>query len=153
MGREEFRVFDLTEILPDDLLADYPLLRYCQLCGHECIFQLWAACCGCDFTREKRGLLGVGPETVLEAFEEIEDNLQLRMATTLAMWIVDPPLPLHNDYNATLSRIKDIVACYDTKARVYFLGRRTTRDGPPVVQFLSRSGVCIEESSETTQKI
>lgn len=60
-SREEFRVFDLHGELDESNLDKYPLLRTYHTSGGEIIFQLWAACCGCDFTPDSNGLRGVGP--------------------------------------------------------------------------------------------
>ncbi len=87
--------------------------------GGEIIFQLWAACCGCDFTCERSELPAVASRTLLEAFTSIDARNDLITSDSLARWIVDCPSLHCTDYSVVYKHIHYVVPCYTEKARVY----------------------------------
>lgn len=68
---EWFRVIDLNANVPE---GDYPLFDMYNKHG-RIVFQLYAACSGCDFTDSRSGISGIGYESFVEIASKVEGEL------------------------------------------------------------------------------
>lgn len=74
-----FRLIDLNADVPHD---EYPLSSFYNKHG-RILFQLYAACRGCDFTIYPSGISGIGYETFIKLVKDIDDLNPNSLATAL----------------------------------------------------------------------
>lgn len=73
-AKEEYRIIDLSTHLTDEVMERYPLYYFYRKFGFV-VFHYWAACMGCDISRDKSGMIGIGRMCFLKALREFEcDN-------------------------------------------------------------------------------
>jgi hypothetical protein len=127
---ERFRFFDMSpEVLSEASLRDGED-RYIHLmaAGYSnfgaVILQVFAACCGCDFTSDKCGLPGISYVTFFGALEslltEIPSPASLRLVEFFAQHFVrQRPTSCNESVTTAEAYIKSIVDVYSRKGRFY----------------------------------
>ena len=70
-GIQQYRVIDLTADVDE---GEYPLFDLYKDHG-KVVFQLYAACSGCDFTNQRSGIAGIGFEKFISCAQEVEGEL------------------------------------------------------------------------------
>jgi hypothetical protein len=127
---EKFRFFDMSpEVISKARLRDSEGM-YVQMMAkgyirfEAVIFQIFAACCGCDFTSDKCGLPGISYVTFFGALEslltEIPSPASLRLVEFFAQHFVrQRPTSCNESVTTAEAYIKSIVDVYSRKGRFY----------------------------------
>lgn len=134
---QKYRVIDLNaDVQP----GEYPLLDLYHKYG--CIvFQLYAACRGCDFTAAPSGISGVGYEMFIELAEQIEGGLTAK-SFALSLWNNKKDIAERNNFTAVgdvedyMQSIVDVYALglvYDEQSNIIDM------TGKRVVEYTSQS--------------
>mmetsp|Transcript_25373 Transcript_25373/g.43316 ORF Transcript_25373/g.43316 Transcript_25373/m.43316 type:complete len:160 (-) Transcript_25373:136-615(-) len=76
---EWFRIIDLSA---ETEAGQYPLFDLYKNHG-RIVFQLYAACTGCDFTENRCGISGIGYETFISAASDLDEFTPATLAESL----------------------------------------------------------------------